>query len=97
MGGVLIGASPQTAQAVTWSCYKPIVGEAVTQETSTKRIKFADLAAHPEIRRIVISTKTASADLPEVEVENNAGQRYLLQGVVLPWGSVAYHAERIDD
>jgi hypothetical protein len=95
IGAVLIGASPQTSRAVTWGCYKPIIGEVDTKETSIKPITLADLAAHHEVRRISICASTASANLPEVEVENKAGQRYLLQGVNLPCGSVAYHAERI--
>jgi hypothetical protein len=97
LGGVLIGARQHTSPAVTWGCYKPIIGEVDTQETSIKPITFADLAAHPVVRRVFISASAASANLPEVEVENKAGQRYLLQGVVLPWGSVVYHAERIDE
>lgn len=97
IGAVLVGASQHAPRAVTWGCYKPIIGEVDTKETSIKPITFADLAAHPEVRRVFICASTASANLPEVEVENKAGQRYLLRGVVLPWGSVAYHAERIDE
>jgi len=97
IGGVLVGASQRTSQAVTWGCYKPIIGEVDTKETSTKPITFADLAAHPEVRRVFVCASAASANLPDVEVENRAGQCYLLQGVVLPWGSAAYHAERIDE
>lgn len=97
IGAVLVGASQPTSRTVTWGCYKPIIGEVDTKETSIKPITFADLAAHPEVRRVFIHTSTTSANLPEVEVENKAGQRYLLRGVVLPWGSVAYHAERTDD
>ncbi|KAH7314033.1 hypothetical protein BKA65DRAFT_515940 [Rhexocercosporidium sp. MPI-PUGE-AT-0058] len=95
IGAVLVGASEHTSWAVTWGCYKPIIGEVDTQESSIKPITFADLAAHSEVRRVFIRASTASANLPEVEVENKAGQYYLLRGVVLPWGSVAYHAERI--
>lgn len=95
IGAVLIGADPHASRAVTWGCYKPIIGEVDTKEKPIKPITFADLAAHPEVRRVFIFASTASANLPEVEVENKAGQHYLLQGVVLPWGSVAYHAEQI--
>ncbi|KAH7066468.1 hypothetical protein FB567DRAFT_542602 [Paraphoma chrysanthemicola] len=97
VGGVLVGASQQTSQAVTWGCYKPIIGEVDTEETSIKPITFARLAAHPEIRRVYVCAGAGSANLPDVEIENRAGQCYLLRGVVLPWGSAAYHAERIDD
>ncbi|WYZ41407.1 hypothetical protein EsH8_V_000302 [Colletotrichum jinshuiense] len=97
VGAVLVGASQQASQTVTWGCYKPIIGEIDTKETSTKPITFADLIAHSEVRRATIFTATASANLPEVEVENKAGQLYLLRGVVLPWGSAAYHAERYDE
>ncbi|KAG4428075.1 hypothetical protein IFR05_016442 [Cadophora sp. M221] len=95
IGAVPVGASEHTSWAVTWGCYKPIIGEVDTQESSIKPITFADLAAHLEVRRVFIRASTASANLPEVEVENRAGQYYLLRGVVLPWGPVAYHAERI--
>lgn len=97
IGGILVGASQRTSQAVTWGCYKPIIGEVDTKETSIKPITFADLAAHPKVRRVFVCASAASANLPDVEVENRAGQYYLLRGVVLPWGSAAYHAERIDE
>ncbi|RTE68246.1 hypothetical protein BHE90_017375 [Fusarium euwallaceae] len=97
IGGVLVGANQRTSQAVTWGCYKPIIGEVDTKETSIKPITFANLAAHPEVQRVFVCTSAASANLPDVEVENRAGQCYLLRGVVLPWGSAAYHAERIDE
>ncbi|PNP51916.1 hypothetical protein FNYG_15869 [Fusarium nygamai] len=98
IGAVLVGASQRTSQAVTWGCYKPIIGEVDTGETSIKPITFANLAAHPEVRRVFVCASAApSANLPDVEVENRAGQCYLLRGVVLPWGSAAYHAERINE
>lgn len=77
IGGVLVGASQRTSQAVTWGCYKPIIGEVDTKETSIKPITFADLAAHPEVRRVFVCASAASANLPDVEVENRAGQCYL--------------------
>ncbi|KAL6249100.1 hypothetical protein RBB50_004163 [Rhinocladiella similis] len=95
-GGVLVGASQQTSQVVTWGCYKPIIGEVDTKDTSTKPITFANLAAHPQVRRVSVFASATSANLPDVEVENASGQRYLLRGITLPWGSAAYHAERID-
>lgn len=97
IGAVLVGASQHTSRAVTWGCYKPIIGEVDTKETSTKPMLFANLAAHPEVRRVFVCASATSANLPDVEVENKAGQRYLLRGVVVPWGSAAYHAERIDE
>ncbi|KAK8851152.1 hypothetical protein PGQ11_013631 [Apiospora arundinis] len=97
VGGVLVGASQRTSQAVTWGCYKPIIGEVDTREASIDPITFADLAAHPEVRRVFVCANAASANLPVIEVENRAGQCFLLRGVVLPWGSAAYHAERIDE
>lgn len=97
IGGVLVGASQRTTQVVTWGCYKPIIGEVDTKETSIKPITFAQLTARPEVRRVFVCASAASANLPDVEVENRAGQCYLLRGVVLPWGSAAYHAERIDE
>ncbi|KAH8894475.1 hypothetical protein GQ53DRAFT_83427 [Thozetella sp. PMI_491] len=95
IGGVLVGASQRPSQAVTWGCYKPIIGEIDTKELSIKPMLFEDLAAHPEVRRVSISASITSANLPDVEIENKAGHHYLLRGVVLPWGSAAYHAERI--
>lgn len=82
---------------MTWGCYKPIIGEVDTQETSINPITFADLAAHPAVRQVFVCASAASVNLPDVEVENRAGQYYLLRGVVLPWESAAYHAERIDE
>lgn len=96
IGGVLVGARQHISQTVTWGCYKPILGEVDTKDASIKPITFANLAAHPEVRRVFIGASTASANLPDVIVENKAGQRYLLRGVVLPWDSVAYHADRVD-
>lgn len=97
IGGVLVGASQPTSQVVTWGCYKPIIGEVDTKETSIKPITFADLAAHPEVRRVFVFPSAASANLPEVEVENRSGQSYLLRGVILPCGSAAYHADQINE
>ncbi|PVH67831.1 hypothetical protein DL98DRAFT_600080 [Cadophora sp. DSE1049] len=97
IGGVLVGASQPTSQVVTWGCYKPIIGEVDTKETSIKPITFANLVAHPEVRRVFVFPSAASANLPEVEVENRSRQCYLLRGVILPCGSAAYHAERIDE
>ncbi|KAF9890011.1 hypothetical protein FE257_006691 [Aspergillus nanangensis] len=96
IGGVLVGASQRTSQAVTWGCYKPIIGEVDTKETSIKPITFANLAANPEVRRVLVCASAGSANLPDVEIENRAGQCYLLRGVVLPWGLTAYHAEHIN-
>jgi len=78
-------------------CYKPIIGKFDTKETSIWPITFANLKAHPEVRRVCICASTASADLPDFEIENRAGECYLLRGVVLPWGPAAFHAERIDE
>ncbi|KXS94841.1 hypothetical protein AC578_3671 [Pseudocercospora eumusae] len=97
VGGVLVGASQQTSGLVTWGCYKPIIGEADTKETSIKPITLAALAVHPEVLQVSVSASTGSANLPDVEVKNRAGQCYKLRGVLLPWGSAAYHAERIDE
>jgi hypothetical protein len=77
--------------------YKPIIGEADTQEALIKSMALADLMAHPEVRRLVVCASATSAQLPDVEVENRAGQCYLLRGVYLPCGSAAYHAERINE
>ncbi|KAI9034765.1 uncharacterized protein KD926_005600 [Aspergillus affinis] len=96
IGGVLVGASQGTSQAVTWGCYKPIIGEVDTKETSIKPITLANLVANPEVRRVFVCANATSANLPDVEIENRAGQCYLLRGVVLPWGFTAYHAERIN-
>lgn len=102
LGAVLIGADPHTSPAaVTWSCYKPIIGEPDNDDDGTpaKPITFAELAAHPEVRRVSVSAGNtvdpSTGNLPDVEVENRTGQRFLLRGVVLPWGPAAYHAERI--
>ncbi|KAH8800460.1 hypothetical protein F5884DRAFT_810511 [Xylogone sp. PMI_703] len=97
IGGVLVGASQPTSQVVTWGCYKPIIGEIDAKETSIKPIAFADLAGHPEVRRVSVFANAATANLSNVEVENRAEQYYLLRGVILPWGSAAYHTEPIDD
>lgn len=97
LGGVLVGASQRTSHAVTWGCYKPIIGEVDTKKTSIQPTTLADLVAHPKVQRVVVSASAASANLPDIEIENRAGECYLLQGVVLPWGTAAYHAERIDE
>src|ERR1700729_1971823 len=80
---LLVPVNTHRSRTVTWSCYKPIIGEVDTRETSIRPITFADLAVHPEVRRVSICASAASAHLPEVEIENKAGQHYLLQGVVL--------------
>ena len=67
VGAVLVSASQHTSQAVTWGCYKPIIGEVETNETSIKPMTLAKLAAHPEVRRVFINANAASANLPEVE------------------------------
>jgi len=67
VGAVLVGASQHTSQAVTWGCYKPIIGEVETNETSIKPMTLAKLAAHPEVRRVFINANAASANLLEVE------------------------------
>ncbi|OWY49419.1 transposase [Alternaria alternata] len=90
VGGVLVGASQQASQAVTWGCYKPIIGEVDTKETLIKPTTLANLAAHPEVRQVFVYASAASANLPNVEVRNKAGECYLLRGVVLPWGSANY-------
>ncbi|GIJ91763.1 hypothetical protein Asppvi_010736 [Aspergillus pseudoviridinutans] len=98
LGGVLIGASQSAtgqAVAVTWGCYKPIFGETDSDDKTTKPISFAELTAHPQVRSVFVATSSASAGLPDVEVENHAGEHFLLRGVALPWGSAAYHADRI--
>ncbi|KAK2035882.1 hypothetical protein LZ31DRAFT_300367 [Colletotrichum somersetense] len=59
VGGVLVGASQPTPQAVTWGCYKPIIGEVDTTAPSTKPITLADLAAHPEVRRVFVCESAA--------------------------------------
>jgi hypothetical protein len=64
IGGVLVGASQRTSQAVTWGCYKQVD----TKETSIKPITFADLAAHPKVRRVFVCASAASANLPNIEV-----------------------------
>ncbi|KAG7292038.1 hypothetical protein NEMBOFW57_002069 [Staphylotrichum longicolle] len=93
LGAVLVGADPHSSSAVTWACYKPIIGEADTDDddgTPAKPITFAELAAHPEVRRVSVSTRSTApctGNLPDVEVENKLGQRFLLRA--------AYHAERI--
>jgi hypothetical protein len=56
VGGVLVGASQRTSQAVTWGCYKPIIGEVDTKVLSIKPITFAHLAAHPNVRRVFVAT-----------------------------------------
>jgi hypothetical protein len=94
IGTVLVGAS-QCSPYVTWGCYKPIIGEAGNEVMSVEPITLATLAAHPKVQQISVGVCAASAGLPEVEVANTAGERYLLRGVVLPWGGAAYHAERI--
>jgi hypothetical protein len=100
LGGVLIGASPSAtgqAVAVTWGCYKPIFGEPDSDDKTIKPISFAELTTHPQIRSVFVAASSASAGLPDVKVENHAGERFLLRGVALPWGSAAYHADRIDE
>ncbi|KAK5791873.1 hypothetical protein VI817_007182 [Penicillium citrinum] len=94
IGAVAIGASQNTPQTVTWGCYKPIIGEIDTGETTVKPLSLADLAAHPKVRQVSVSAIAGSANLPDVQVENKAGEHFVLRGVALPWGSVAYHAER---
>lgn len=96
LGAVLIGASQHTTRSMTWGCYKPIIGEVDTNNISIKPMAFADLVTHPEVRQVFVCESATHANLPDVEVVNKAGQRFLLQGVLLPWGSAAYHAERID-
>jgi hypothetical protein len=97
IGAVLVGASQCPSHAVTWGCYKPVISQVDTGETSIQPISFAKLVANPEVRRVSIGAIAASAGLPEVEIENQGGNRFLLRGVALPWGSVAYHAEREGD
>jgi hypothetical protein len=95
IGGVLIGASQHTSLAVTWGCYKPSIGEVDYKETSIKPITLADLAAHPDVERVLIYASTASTSLSEVRVENKSERRYLIRDVILLCGCPAYHAERI--
>ncbi|KAK3899124.1 hypothetical protein C8A05DRAFT_18400, partial [Staphylotrichum tortipilum] len=103
LGAVFLGADPHSSPAeVTWGCYKPIIDEADTGDDDgapARPITFAELAAHPEVRRVSVSAEDtvspSTGNLPDVEVENRAGHRFLLRGVVLPWGAAAYHAERI--
>jgi hypothetical protein len=97
VGVAVVGASQEDSGSVTWDCYRPIIGEAGNQELPVKQMTLADLAAHPEVRWVAVGAKLASANVPDVEVENKAGHRYLLRGVALPWGSAAYHAERLDN
>ncbi|KAF3396499.1 hypothetical protein F1880_007253 [Penicillium rolfsii] len=97
LGAVLVGASQDPSHEVTWGCYKPIINQVDTGETLIQPISFAKLVANPEVWRVSIGTIAASAGLPEVRIENQGGNRFLLRGVALPWGSVAYHAERESD
>jgi hypothetical protein len=64
------------------SCYKPIIGEAGNEATLAGPITLAALAAHSKVQRISVGACAASASLPEVEVANTAGERYLLRGAV---------------
>ena len=97
IGTVLVGAGQCAPHTVTWSCYKPIIDEADNEAISAEPITLAALAVHPKVQRISVGSCAASAGLPEVEVANTAGERYLLRGVALPWGGAAYHAERVDN
>ena len=80
-----------------WSCYKPIFGEPDSDNKTAYPISFAELTAHSHIRSVFVAASIASAGLPDVKVENHVGERFLLSGVVLPWSSAAYHADRIDE
>ncbi|KAI1047765.1 hypothetical protein LB505_006460 [Fusarium chuoi] len=95
VGAIVVGARETAPQTITWDCYKPIIQEG--PQTPTKPMMLAALVAHPMVARVEISTKTTSANLPDVEIENVAGELYLLRAVMLPWGAVAYHAEKMEE
>ncbi|KAJ4044318.1 hypothetical protein NW756_004650 [Fusarium oxysporum] len=95
IGVVIVGAREIAPQTITWDCYKPIIHEAV--EKPTEPMLLAALVSHPMVARVDISTKATSAGLPNIEIENVAGELYLLRGVALPWGAVAYHADRMEE
>ncbi|KAF5640463.1 hypothetical protein F52700_3614 [Fusarium sp. NRRL 52700] len=94
LGAVVVGARETAPQTITWDCYKPIIHE--DKEEPVKPMLFTALVSHPMVARVEISTKATSADLPDVEIENVAGEMYLLRGVILPWGALAYHAEKME-
>ncbi|KAM0550230.1 hypothetical protein ACHAPJ_009078 [Fusarium lateritium] len=96
VGAVLVGALQDSPYSVTWGCYRPIIGESDHQDTIAKPMAFVDLISHPMIHRVCVSTRAMSTGLPNVEIENKSGELYILSGVVLPWGSVAYHADRVE-
>jgi hypothetical protein len=94
LGAVIVGAREIAPQIITWDCYKPIIHE--DQQKPTKPMLLAALAAHPMVSKVEIATKATPTHLPDVEIENVAGELYLLRGVMLPWGAVAYHAEKTE-
>ncbi|RKK85219.1 hypothetical protein BFJ71_g14272 [Fusarium oxysporum] len=95
LGVVIVGARETAPHNITWDCYKPIIHDAV--EEPPKPMLLAALVSHPMVARVDISTKATSAGLPDIEIENVAGELYLLRGVALPWGAVAYHADRMEE
>jgi hypothetical protein len=97
LGTILVGAGQCAPGTVTWSCYKPIIGEVDYEAMLVEPITLAALVAHPKVQQVSVGTRAASAGLPEVEVDNTARERYLLRGVALPWGGAAYHAERVNN
>ncbi|KAF5613727.1 uncharacterized protein FSUBG_339 [Fusarium subglutinans] len=94
VGAIVVGARETAPQTITWDCYKPIIRE--DPETTVKPMLLAELVVHPMVARVEISGKATSAGLPDFEIENVAGELYLVRGVMLPWGAVAYHADKME-
>ncbi|KAF5258638.1 hypothetical protein FOXYS1_10781 [Fusarium oxysporum] len=91
----VVGARETAPQSITWDCYKSIIHEAV--DKPAEQMLLTALFSRPMVVRVGTSNKTTSIDLPDIEMENVTGELYLLQGVALPWGAVAYHADRMEE
>ncbi|SPJ74773.1 uncharacterized protein FTOL_04504 [Fusarium torulosum] len=95
VGSILVGAEMPELDLVTWACYKPILGQSVDDPSAIEPITLATLAESPNVREVNVGTCAVSAGLPDIYITNTIGEDYLLRGVFLPCGAVAYHANRI--
>ncbi|KAH7267753.1 uncharacterized protein BKA55DRAFT_685035 [Fusarium redolens] len=108
LGALVVDARETAPQTITWDCYKPIIHE--DAGTPTELMLLAALVTRPMVVRVFscgfsrdvesaveITTKTTSAYLPDLEIENAVVELYLLRGVMLPWGAIAYHADRMEE
>lgn len=96
IGWLILGAgTEELPENCTFDSWKPVLRDESTEPSKGRLLM--DVVADRRLKNVIILEKQESVhDFPEIVLENVWGEKFRLEYVTLPLGTIALHAIRLD-